>query len=836
MPLAITIFGIVSGTAPAIFTYGFFHFVRGPGAYPPPTLPSNAPTDGMRRIPIEGAEGLDLVTWEKIFDDSATEVIQAELDGGRFSIPQECPIEPGSSIGGQPFGPVIIMEGGDIFRATGTGVLYVKGIAVNQGIDRVKRGLDDSVGPVKSRAVLAQLIELISNQSGLGQFFRESRRIGVIDQFYRTQNVMGLHSALFDAALADKPNMRTKEPMRRVRIRRDAAPADQFYRLHITLKNFDSVLKEVLLEMPAGQQEIIVEANSHVTEVVLLAFDQKGEIADQMTGIFLQGFHFGITVQGGVDELPPVFAGAPDSADLESRKRIHPNAFEGPSAGDRAGGLDGLRRNRQRVDALIGPLSWSGESVWFDRGGDGQVEVIRWIKAKIEKPGISKAYLVDPYLGSNALQRVIARQGNENIALTIVVSPGGIDPDADALDTKATDNYLTKLVAAANQWSDRLCGQISIINIQRGEGTKQAFHDRYLFLVDQHGVPSVYLFSNSLSKAAGDWPFVITELDRLRSWEAYQYILALVDGKQGDRDLQPITIWQKESPASAAAPIGQPSPDATEPEWVKVANALLQDLRAVAVLNSGYVKSVGATLDAFIEAWPQGIDTEVLADGLFRALVYREEVVVFVSSRLAAGSSEQRDVAHKLDSKLLDRFLATLPRNGRKAEGHLPLRGGRNEYLQHIGRAISQRPSPTKFVRDKLNPVLHALVQMVEVQRFDFGLSVEALDTGICLVNVVLEVAMVAEGEKQEFRVGMATDYIHWIGRLTRSHIASVRFGAQEALRDILDDDLSFAAQQIVSGRKVLGDKLDEPIGRVLDDALVLGALKSMLAAKRDVE
>lgn len=471
--------------------------------------------------------------------------------------------------------------------------------------------------------------------------------------------------------------------------------------------------------------------------------------------------------------------------------------------------------------------------MWFERGREGQIEVIRWIKAKIEKPGISKAYLVDPFLGSEALQRVIARQGNEKIALTIVVSPGGVDPDADALDTKATDNYLTKLLAAANEWSDRLCGQISIINIQRGEGSKQAFHDRFLCLVDQQGVPSVYLFSNSLSKAAGDWPFAISELDRLRSWEVYHYILALIEGKQDGRDLLPITIWQRESSANAPAHIETAPLDATQPEWVKSANVLLRDLFEVVIRNSpGYQKSVGDRLDSFIGSWPQGTDTDMLADGLFRTVGYREEVTVFVSSRLAAGSSEQRDVAHKIDSKLLDAFLGKLPRDGRKATGYLPVRGGRNEYLQHIGRVISQRPSSTKFVRDKLNPVLHALVQMVEAQRFEFGLSVEALEFGICLVSVGLEVATAAETEKEEFRVGMAADYIHWIGRLTRSHVASMRFEPGETLRDVARDDLSFAARQVLRAREVLGNKLDEPIGRVLEDALVLGAFKNLLGAK----
>jgi len=217
MPMAITIFGIATEKNPAIFCYAFLRFVRGPGAYPAPVLPSSAQKDGIRRMPIEDAEGLELVTWDKIFDDSAIDTIQAELDGGRFSVPQECPIDPGSSITGQAFGPVIIMESRDMFRATGTGVLYVKGIAVNQGTDRVTRGLDDAVGSVKSRAILARLIDRISEQSGLGSFFRETRRIGVIDQFYRAQNVVGVHRALFDVAIADKHEVRSKEPMRRVR-------------------------------------------------------------------------------------------------------------------------------------------------------------------------------------------------------------------------------------------------------------------------------------------------------------------------------------------------------------------------------------------------------------------------------------------------------------------------------------------------------------------------------------------------------------------------------------------------------------------------------------------
>jgi hypothetical protein len=536
MPIAVTIFGFAKRGNPAIFCYAFLRLVRGPGRYPVPALPSNSQLDGTRRIPIEGWDDIDLITWDKLFEGSAIEVIERGLDSGRFLLPEKSPVKPGQLITGQPFGPVILLESYDELTGSGAGVLYVKGIVVNDGIDQVRRGLNNAVGPAKTPAILRDIIELISIQSGLKVFLMERLRIGVVDQFYRAQHVVGIPKTLFSVS-GDKPDLRSREPMRRVIIGRTAAAADQLFRLHITLKNSDEILKDVLLDMPPAQPEIIVEADSHVTGFDLVVFDDNGWIADKVSGAFAQGFNFRLSMIGRVDELPPVFAGAPQRGALEERARISTTAFDGPTAGDRSGGLDALKRQRQQVAALIGEPRWSGESMWFEHGGEGQVEVITWIKKKLEKPGIVKAYIVDPFLGSNALQRVIARQGNENISLSILVSPGKVDPDADVVDAKATSSYLEKLVALANDWSERLCGQISILHIKRGEGAKQAFHDRYLSVVDQQGIPTVYLLSNSLSKAAGDWPFAISELDRINSWRVYYEILDLIEGKHADRDL-----------------------------------------------------------------------------------------------------------------------------------------------------------------------------------------------------------------------------------------------------------------------------------------------------------
>lgn len=172
---------------------------------------------------------------------------------------------------------------------------------------------------------------------------------------------------------------------------------------------------------------------------------------------------------------------------------MNTSAFKGPSAGGRSGGFDKIRRDRQSIAAIIGRTNWSPESLWFERV-DGQLEVIRWIKARLEDPKVGAAYLVDPFLGSDALRRVVARQGREDIRLTILISPGSVDPDAEQVDIDASESHVEKLKAAAGELSELLCGDISIIDVHRGDSQRQAFHDRFLALIGRDDVPTAYLF------------------------------------------------------------------------------------------------------------------------------------------------------------------------------------------------------------------------------------------------------------------------------------------------------------------------------------------------------
>jgi hypothetical protein len=364
------------------------------------------------------------------------------------------------------------------------------------------------------------------------------------------------------------------------------------------------------------------------------------------------------------------------------------------------------------VDALLGPQKSPVECSWFDRSPDSQINVIRWIKTKLEQPNVRNAYLLDPFLSSDALRRVILRQGNENIDLTLLVSPGRVDPDADTVDVEAIENHIRKLVNVANEWSEQLCGNISIIHIKRGEDKRQAFHDRYLCLVGQDGVPTVYLLSNSLSKAAGDWPFAISELSRVTAWRAYRYIQDLIAGKDGERELQAVEVWRRKG-----------------------------------------------------------------------------------------------DRTHGLTWQ----FLA-----------------GRDELIAFLGRAISRLSAPTNFVRDRINPLVHSLIQTLEFQRGEYDATFNAVQIATCLISLGLEIAVVSTVELR-FREGVACDYVHWAGRLMRSDAARIRLALGAEASDLWMDDFTFLARQILQAKSILGEPVQTATLRILGDPLVASEFERLL-------
>jgi hypothetical protein len=358
--------------------------------------------------------------------------------------------------------------------------------------------------------------------------------------------------------------------------------------------------------------------------------------------------------------------------------------------------------------------------------------------------------------------------------LTVVVSPGGIDPDADDPDSPASSDHIGKLIATAEEWSDRLCGSITIVHVRRGEGRRQAFHDRYLVLINNSDVPQVFVLSNSLSKAAGIWPFAISELDRPTAWQVRGYVEDLLGG-EANRGLVPMVVWQapQKSAAELTPRASQEDSEIQEPDWIRPFRRLVQVLWRALGGVPNHREAVIETIDAFMVSWPAGMDIPASAGALFQQFGHRPEVVGWLSSRLEAGTAEQQELAAYLDRELLRQFIGKLPPNQPSASGYLQPQTDRDGYFQRLALTIMRGDNPTNYVRDRLNPAMHTLVQTIELQRGDHGLSGDSLSGAMCLINIALRLAIVSAKSKDAHRIGLAVDYVHWYGRLTRSEIAA---------------------------------------------------------------
>ncbi len=80
----------------------------------------------------------------------------------------------------------------------------------------------------------------------------------------------------------------------------------------------------------------------------------------------------------------------------------------------------------QRVAAC---LPNSSEDKWFPRGIEGEVGAIMHLNHLINAGQITRAVLVDPWFGAEAVQRFVLRLGSQGVALTILTSWTDTDPD-----------------------------------------------------------------------------------------------------------------------------------------------------------------------------------------------------------------------------------------------------------------------------------------------------------------------------------------------------------------------------------------------------------------------
>lgn len=838
LPLALTIFGVGSPSKPPSFCYAVLRTVRGNGGYPPPSLPQRALLNSGTCFRL-APSAIDLSIWDRVFDREQEAEVEAELARGRFIIPPDSPIEPGIVLNGASFAPVLLTEKNNRVVCDGAGALWSSGFVVSDGADRIIQCLRAATGRDEIGAELDLTLRAIEGEAGLGSLVTETRRLGIIERLRREHS--GHRPALLSIRVI-KPELNGQEPCRQIVLYRDAAPLDQSFQVHLTLLSWNSVVLNRLVNFPAGIPELIVEASTHVTSIKFAAFGtDKDDLVDQLEVSLLQSVNGNLVGQTRTDYLPELFKGAPHDEELENRRRIHTGSFAGPTAGNRAQGFDQMRHNHHVFDSLIGEQSWRGETKWFDAGAEPQVNVIRWMKSCLEDVNVNQSFLVDPYLGSDALKRVILRHGNETVSLDIVVSPGDVNPDSKELDAKGdSSDHVAALVAAANELTHQLCGTIRILHVKRGTGRRQAFHDRYFGLIGRDGVPRVYLLSNSLSKAAGDWPFVATELDRVASWNVNAYVRGLLNGDDRGRSLIVDEVWPTTATASSETSnevCTEQSEEITNTLTIlkQVIDKAYMALHAIELRggNSAH-EEISDTINVLISEWPNVTDSpETIARILVEAVGGREQHAAAISDKLKLDSNLQA-VAQALDKLLVERLLGRLVPADKSLRSLS--RSERVDLLRRAGRLIAIGERGTDYVRNSMNPALHQYINLIEAGRSgDSRRPFEMLRTGLNLVLIGLEVAFSAKDAPVQHRIGLATDYIHFLGRLLRSWVSEEWFVRPPRAKSLPCSEENHVNEALGLAKALhaeLGSDLDAAFERLVADSMLPNIFTKLLLEK----
>lgn len=770
--LGLLVVGVATADKAPVFCYAQLVDRTADAPYPPPSLPKAA--SPLETEVVRIADGrLEVHAWERRLSDEETAEMEESLQHGRIQIPSDCSVEPGRELSGPILPRSFPTEAQERLPAPGAGVVTSTGFVVADTVDTLIKTISGPLGPAVAARDLGAVLQGIEAATGLGGAFATTSRVGVVERLRRPSSANGL----FVTVTPVKPDLRSNAPCRALTLRRSAIAPPRELIVVLSTRSWRSVTGQVAVSLPPSVSETTVDMRAHYTDVDVRVFDRAGgELLEEQHLCLAQSIAFSMSLLGGEDILPGLFQSGAREADLIKRPRVHTSRFTGIDTRGRAPALDALNRSAKVIESLVGAPSWRAESRFFPAGTDSQLEVIRWLKTHIEAPTTAKAFLIDPYLGSQAFERVVLRQGHESVELTLVVSPANVDPDADDLDapTLTPGGHVDELVRCAERHASRLCGAITLIHVERGGGTRQAFHDRYFGIIQDDGSPRVFLMSNSLSKAAGGWPFAVAEVDAPTAWAIVGYV-ADITASAGRKATSAKVIWKSKGakqPVLETDGLEEPlrSPTFEQAIWTAY--------ERVFPIQRGETVDVRAAVGDLMSVAPPDLAPRQLARMIVEGVHDRHQIALAISDALM-GQGRGTALSEAIEDELVDGVLATLaPKSGPPPQW-LP----DEAVLVRIGQRLGRRADGSLRVRDPMNPALHRYTHWLEQDRKGV-VVLQALSSALALSLIAMEMAYSAPALDEKFRHGIAIDYLNALGRILRSRAALTLVSSEDG-RDI---------------------------------------------------
>jgi hypothetical protein len=304
---------------------------------------------------------------------------------------------------------------------------------------------------------------------------------------------------------------------------------------HIVGRVNGEIILDRLIRLPKGERRMPVHVQEMLDQFDFRVFSEDGTLLHSEQQSFLNRIGF---------VMAPIGRQMTIEDDLSSRAgsqgkglgswastvvvhSSHRSMIGAPSAGS-------WQKFAEDMQQLVATdLPKPSEDRWIPRGIEGEVGAIAHLNHLINAGQITRAVLVDPWFGAEALQRFVLRLGSQGVQLTILTSWTDTDPDTNMI-LNPGESPTAKLEAVLRQVETFLAPHLTMLNLV--DGKDRAFHDRYLLLYPHDHAAKVFLLSNSINKVAGNWPFAMSLLAPDVSRQVQRYIEALCGGKDTARN------------------------------------------------------------------------------------------------------------------------------------------------------------------------------------------------------------------------------------------------------------------------------------------------------------
>ena len=332
-----------------------------------------------------------------------------------------------------------------------------------------------------------------------------------------------------------------KEPsVRGIRIHRDHPLVDQDLWVNIVLRNNSEVLLDTIVQLTKGQEKSdAIKTEEEISEYEVKIFDPSLEnrLIFAQSRVLLRLIQVTLLSQYGTKTYRDQLSEKLNKARINAGERLEAASPFNPSSISVGGhSLDPWVSDAQSLRRFINiHTSQSKTSKWFSRGLQEQGEAVSYIRELIDNPDNHEVLIVDPFFGVFAFEPIIPRLRHATLQVTVITSCLGWDPDVEErrAESAVWEEESRKQREKIANWCSKnislIATNLRIIDIRSGK--EQAFHDRYLAIVNNKGEVSVYSLSNSLNKMASKYPFCITLLDQAAALEVFTYLRGLEIGR-----------------------------------------------------------------------------------------------------------------------------------------------------------------------------------------------------------------------------------------------------------------------------------------------------------------